>query len=394
MKQKPSSPESISPIKMGLIINPIAGMGGSVGLKGTDGEEILNEARARGAQPQAQERAKQFLTELTGIKSKIIICSLAGIMGGDLSAELGFATEILQPTDLNGVTKLYQTNPLYTKTAARLMKEKDVAILIFLGGDGTARDIASVVGLDVPCLGIPGGVKIHSSVFALNPMMAAKLTLAFLWGEVGLRESEVMDIDEDAFRDNHVVAKLYGYLSTPYAPTLSQPSKMSTPETEDEHNNQELIAQWIAEEMIQWDQQEDWWYLIGPGTTPRAIAQYLHLEKTLLGVDLIHKNQVIAKDLNENQLLEQIKGKKVKLFVTPIGAQGFIFGRGNLQLSPKVLRTIGLENIIIIATKYKMSTLPDGKLRIDSRDPVFDAEFRGFYRVLIDYGQYRIVDVI
>jgi predicted polyphosphate/ATP-dependent NAD kinase len=379
---------------IGFIINPIAGMGGSVGLKGTDGQEILEEARSRGAQPHAQQRAAEFFHSLSAVKGKIKILTIPGVMGGDVAVAHGFDVELIHNHDLPASTELYRTDSSLTIRAAQFMQARSVALIVFLGGDGTARDMVTAIGQSIPSLGIPGGVKIHSSVFAINPDFAAQLVLAFLWGEIGLRESEVMDIDEEAFRENRVVSKLYGYLLTPYAPTYSQPSKMGSPQTEDEHVNQDEIARWLIEEMTGWEKDRDWYYLVGPGTTCRAVNQQLNLPKNLLGVDLIHNKQLIAEDLNETQIMNAISGKHVKLIVTPIGAQGFIFGRGNLQLSPKVLRAIGLENILIIATKYKLSTLPDGKLRIDSRDPEFDAEFRGLYRVLIGYGQYRIVDVV
>jgi predicted polyphosphate/ATP-dependent NAD kinase len=380
-------------ITVGLIVNPIAGMGGSVGLKGTDGRKILEEAIRRGAHPQASQRVRECFQEIQGLKTKLKILTLDGVMGGDLMKEMGFSVEIIIDSRLPNTTSLFETKSDFTRLAAQIMKSRQVALIVFLGGDGTARDLYEAVGMEIPVLGIPGGVKIHSSVFAINPIAAGQLILAFLWGEIGLREGEVLDIDEEAFRDNRVITHLYGYLSVPYTPLFSQPSKMGTPQTEDEQFNQHEIARWIIDEMKQWDRDLDWYYLIGPGTTPRAVTDLLGIEKTLLGVDLMHKGQLIGKDLNEQQILEVISGKKSKLIITPIGAQGFLFGRGNLQLSPAVLRIVGLENILIIATKYKISTLPDNKMRIDSRDAAFDSEFKGYYRVLMDYGQFRIIDV-
>ena len=378
-------------LKIGLIINPIAGMGGSVGLKGTDGTLILDQARSLGAQPHAPDRTREFFHELRAVKKKIQIVTVSGIMGGDIAQEAGFDVDLITDTNLPNPSKLYETTSEHTILAAKLIKNKNVALIVFVGGDGTARNIFEALNTSVPCLGIPGGVKIHSSVFAINPRDAGLLTLAFLWGEVPTREAEVLDIDEEAFRLNRVVSKLYGYLITPYSPTYSQPSKMGSPSTEDELANQEAIAQFIVEEMGKWG--SDQYVLLGPGTTTRAIANQLHLNKTLLGVDLIYNRQIIAHDLNEQQILDQIQGKKTKLIVTPIGAQGFIFGRGNLQLSASVLNTIGLNNIIIIATKYKMSTIPQNILRIDSRDPDFDMKFKGLYRVLVDYAEYRIIEI-
>lgn len=382
------------PIKIGLIINPIAGMGGSVGLKGTDGIDILQKAQELGAIPHAIDRTKEFLHELRGLKQKITIVTVPGIMGENICRTEGFNTELISHKEFATRTELYKTTAVHTKIAAQIMKNLKVAIIVFIGGDGTARNIFEAVQQSIACIGVPGGVKIHSSVFATNPNTAGLLVLAFLWGEIPLREAEVLDIDEDAFRGNRVVSKLYGYLLTPYSPLYSQPSKMGSPDTVDEQTNQQGIARWIVEEIE--NRGPEWYYLLGPGTTIRAITQLLHVEKTLLGVDLLFQNKIIAQDLNEQQILTQLDGKwkNVKLIVTPIGAQGFIFGRGNLQLSDKVLKAIGLDNLIIIATKYKISTLPNEKLRIDSRNIEFDIQARGLYRVLVDYAEYRILEII
>jgi len=389
--------------RIGLIVNPIAGIGGAVGLKGSDGLEILNQARKRGGLIQAPKRTEEFLHELKSIKDDIKFYTLKGVMGGNSTLNKEFNTEFLTiegiPTStkltIEGIstsTKLYETNSLFTIKTAKKMKELNLDLIVFVGGDGTARDIFESVGSKIPCLGIPSGVKINSSVFAINPKAAAELLIEFFEGHSHLRESEVLDIDESAFRDNRVVSKLYGYLSTPYLPTLSQPSKMASPQTLEEKNNQLRIADWIIKQMD--NSGIGHHYLLGPGTTVRAIAEVLNQKKTLLGVDLFFNKKCIAMDLNEQQILERIKDKKIKLIVTPIGAQGFVFGRGNLQLSPKILKKIGLENIIIIATKFKISSLPKGKLRIDSRDSSFDKKFSGLHRILADFGEINIIEVI
>ncbi len=378
--------------RIGLIVNPIAGIGGAVGLKGSDGLEILNQARQRGGLIQAPKRTEEFLQELKSIKDGIKIYTLKGVMGGDSSLKEGFNTEFLTIEGIPTFTKLFETDSSFTLKTAKKMKELNLDLIIFVGGDGTARDILESVGSEISCLGIPSGVKITSSVFAVNPKAAAKLLIEFYNGHSHLRESEVMDIDESAFRDNRVISKLYGYLSTPYLPTLSQPSKMASPQTLEEKNNQMRIADWIIKQMD--NSGKDYYYLLGPGTTVRAISEVLNQIKTLVGVDLFFNKKCIAMDLNERQILEIIKGKKVKLIVTPIGAQGFVFGRGNLQLSPKVLLRIGLDNIIIIATKFKISSLSNGKLRIDSRDSSFDKKFSGLHRILADFGEINIIEVV
>ncbi|MHA1775489.1 MAG: ATP-NAD kinase [Promethearchaeia archaeon] len=376
--------------KIGFILNPIAGLGGKIGMKGSDGEEVIKQALLHHAQIQSPQRAKEFLEHLEPIQEKIHFITVQGIMGEQILKNFPFSYEYLQDSRIQN-TKLFQTTAQHTVWAAQLMKVIPVDLLVFIGGDGTARDICKSVDLEIPCLGIPGGVKIHSSVFAVNPEKAAELVLKYLNNEIPLREAEVLDIDEEEFRHNRVVSRLYGYLKVPYSPTLSQPSKMASPHTEEEFANQASIAEWI---LMEWENTyPDWYYLLGPGTTTRAIAQKIKQPKTLLGVDLYYRQKIVAKDLNEEELIAQTKDRNVKLVVTPIGAQGFVFGRGNLQLSPKVLEQIGLKNVQIIATKFKVSTLPQGKLRIDSRDKEFDKKFRGLHRVLVDFGEYNIIRV-
>ncbi|MHA1340685.1 MAG: ATP-NAD kinase family protein [Promethearchaeota archaeon] len=407
--------------KIGFIINPIAGMGGSVGLKGTDGQQILKKAIKLGAKPQAEERAKLFLEHLIPIKNKIIFIAPPGIMGGDLLNNFGFNVIILDEKLFNHKIELYNTNSNDTKISAKTFLEKNCDIICFVGGDGTARNILEVVDRNIPCLGIPGGVKIHSSVFAINPIMAAQLLMQFLWHEAPLRESEVMDIDEDAFRDNRLSAKLFGYMLTPYSPLYTQPAKMASYISEDEESNKERIAKWIIEKM-----DPNTIYIIGPGTTTKPIADLLNQKKTLLGVDIMINKRIVKFDVNEKEILDFFKKKRqnlqeitkkevkekskeekssqktnissenefrVKIIVTPIGQQGFIFGRGNLQISPKVIRMVGLRNIMIICTKYKLKTLNSEKLRVDTRDPSLDEEMRGFYKVLVDYGEFRILEL-
>ncbi|MCF2142058.1 MAG: ATP-NAD kinase family protein [Candidatus Lokiarchaeota archaeon] len=376
--------------KIGFVLNPIAGLGGKLGLKGSDGEKVIQQAQLHHEQIQSPQRAKEFLKYLKSIKDEIYFLTVEGIMGGNILEQTDFSYELLNDAQLKS-TKLYHTSATHTQIAARHFKDLQVDLLVFIGGDGTARDVCEIIGMDIPCLGIPGGVKIHSSVFAIKPEMAAKLVIKYLHNQIPLREAEVLDIDEEEFRNNRVVSKLYGYLRVPYEPTLSQPSKMASPHTEEEFANQDRIAEWI---IMEWENSySDWYYLLGPGTTVRAISKILGEPKTLLGVDLFYHKKLIASDLNEEELLAQIKDRPVKLIVTPIGAQGFVFGRGNLQLSAKVLEAIGIKNIQIIATKFKISTLPQGKLRIDSRNSEFDKKFQGLHRVLVDFGEYNIIKV-
>jgi predicted polyphosphate/ATP-dependent NAD kinase len=375
-------------IKIGLIVNPIAGMGGAVGLKGTDGKGILEKAIQLGAQPQSGRRCKEFLNNLTVPNESITFLTWKGDMGENQLKQTNFKYELIDLDRDSGD----RTSSEDTIAVAKAFKDNKVSIIVFCGGDGTARDIYKAIGTSVPCIGIPAGVKIHSSVYAINPKAGAALLMNFMAGTADLRENEVMDIDEDAFRDNKVISKLYGYLSTPYVPLYVQTSKVASPSTETEHENQMDVAQFVVDEM-----DGDTFYLLGPGTTVRAISEVLNCEKTLLGVDLCKNKQVIKKDLNEQEILEvfeQHKGSNFKLIITPIGAQGFVFGRGNLQVSAKVLEKLKPDNIIIVCSRFKYSTLPEGKLRIDSRNSETDELFKGYYKVIVGYGTYRIAEMV
>jgi predicted polyphosphate/ATP-dependent NAD kinase len=372
---------------LGLIINPISGMGGSVGLKGTDGNEILKRAIELGAKPNASNRTKELLKELTSIKSKLKFITCPGNMGENLIKEMEFEYEIINHPLYENVKHIFDTNANHTKIAAKIMnKIKDLQLILFVGGDGTARDIFNAINKSKPCLGIPSGVKIYSSVFSINPKSASSIIMQFLWEEAALKESEVLDIDEEEYRKGNLVSKLYGYLLTPFNPDFSQLSKLGTPNSD--LNNQQRIAKRIIEEL-----EEDVYYLVGPGTTTKVIINALNQEKTVLGVDLLLNKQIVASDLNERQILNYIEGKKTKIIVSLIGRQGFVFGRGNLQITPQILKKIGAKNIIIISTKFKLQNIPHQILRLDTRDPELDKQMKGLYKVFVDYDEIRICKV-
>ena len=262
-----------------------------------------------------------------------------------------------------------ETTPEDTQFIAKCIVDVGVDLLVFCGGDGTTRDILKAIDMKVPVLGVPTGVKMHSAIFAISPQAAARVAVGFLWGGLPLREAEVMDVDEKEFRMGHLSAKLYGYLLSPFEPHLIQGNKMASPMTENEVENQAAIAIFVIEEM-----KPNVLYIVGPGTTTRTIADLLDQKKTLLGVDLFMNKKIIGRDVNEKQILEAISGKNAQIIVTPIGGQGFIFGRGNQQISQKVISKVGLDKIVVIATKSKLDRLQS--LKVDTGDPELDQDFR------------------
>ncbi len=328
-KSTSDAENSLQTKSIGLIVNPVAGMGGAVGLKGTDGKAILNKALSLGAKPIAPERAGSFLSELSPAQSGMRLVVGAGNLGEDEAKNCG-----LTLTVFGGRKK--ETRAEDTRQLAKQMASEGVKLLVFCGGDGTARDVLNAVGTTVPVLGVPTGVKMHSAVFAVNPQAAARVALRFLAGELPLREAEVMDVDEEAFREGRLSAELYGYVLTPYEPHLIQANKVASPMTESELRNQAAIAVYVIENM-----KPDVIYIMGPGTTTRTISDLLDAKKTLLGVDLFINKKIVASDVNEKQILEAVKGKAAQIIVTPIGGQGFVFGRGNQQISAEVIRLVG-----------------------------------------------------
>ncbi|KON31759.1 hypothetical protein AC478_02215 [miscellaneous Crenarchaeota group-1 archaeon SG8-32-3] len=369
------------PIKtIGLIVNPVAGMGGAVGLKGTDGRDIINRAMSLGATPIAPVRAEAFLSKLKPVKHAVQLIVGAGSMGENEAKSSEFAYEVL------GVRKK-ETSAKDTVAIAKEMVDAGVALLVFCGGDGTARDIQKTINMNVPVLGVPTGVKMHSAVFAVNPQAAARVVIRFLYETLPLREAEVMDVDEKAFREGSVSAKLYGYVLAPYEPHLIQVNKIASPMTASELRNHAAIGVYVIETM-----KPDVVYVIGPGTTTRTIGDLLDAKKTLLGVDLFYNKKIVANDVNEKQILEATRGKTVQIIVTPIGGQGFIFGRGNQQISPEVIRRVGLDNIIVVATEGKLRSLES--LRVDTGDSNLDAAFRKRkVKVVADYKTEYLMSV-
>jgi len=350
-------------------------------LKGTDGTETIEEALRRGANPIAPDRAVDALKELQSHQNLIEIYTCSGEMGEEEAKAAGFTPIVVISTP-------QRTTAEHTKTAARILAEKHVDLLLFAGGDGTARDILDAVDSKVPVLGIPAGVKMHSSVFATNPSNAARITVGYLSGELSVEKGEVMDVDEKEFKAGRLSAKLYGYVTVPYEPMFIQSVKTATVHTESEDEQQLAIAKYVKEEM-----KEDELYVLGPGTTVKAIADTLGIEKTLLGVDVVRSGHLVAKDVDEQKLLELVQGRPAKIIVTPIGGQAYVFGRGNQQISHKVIERVGKDNIVVVATRSKLQKLPLRRLLVDTGDKDLDQQLRGYIRVITDYHEETVMKV-
>lgn len=367
--------------RIGLIINPIAGVGGKAGLKGSDGEAIQKKALEKGGVLEAGYKTKIALEELLSIKNKIEFITPHGAMGEDVLRELGFRYELI------GDNKKI-TSAVDTEAAAEELKEKNVEVLVFAGGDGTARNIFNAIGLSLPCIGIPAGVKIHSAVYANNPKSAGIAIRMFLDNPQAAQmlDREVMDIDETLFRQNIVEAKLYGYLLVPYLKNLIQNPKASsrygTHDVED-----------IAEEVLNLMGHKDknCCFIFGTGGMTFKILEHIGLKGSLLGVDVVKNRKLVLSDGSEQELYDFVKDEQeVVLIVTAIGGQGHIFGRGNQQLSPRIIRLIKKDDLWIVASADKIFALDGNTLRVDTSDPELDQELAGYRKVITGWHE-RIV---
>jgi len=374
-------------LKIGFIVNPIAGMGGRVGLKGTD--NVLEEAIALGAKPVAPQRAKAFLKKIKekGIAAENKIITCPGIMGEEEAREVGINVEVL-PMRIKERTTAEDTE----RAAVMLASDSyNVDLIVFVGGDGTAKDIHDALKekeSETLVLGIPAGVKMYSGIFAVNPAEAAEVVEAFIKGEADIMDFEIMDVDESAIRNDRIEICLYGYLRGPYLPMRIQGTKQASPETLDEKENQFGIAKFVIESM-----KPNASYILGPGTTVKTLGDLFGVKKTLLGVDL-YLNGKIINDVNEETIIKNVKDwENTWIIVSPIGGQGIIFGRGNQQISPEIIRRVGKERIIVLATKNKIQRLKNGVLRIDTGDPEVDEMLRGYIKVITDYREWRLLPV-
>ncbi|MEH6466821.1 MAG: ATP-NAD kinase family protein [Porticoccus sp.] len=363
--------------RVGLIINPLAGIGGAVALKGSDGEETVAEALLRGAElraPQRAIRALDVVSEGTG-SDALALVTYPGPMGEDVARHCGFNPEVIGAIDPD------VTTPEDTELAAKTMSGMGLDMILFVGGDGTARNICDAIPESQPVLGVPAGVKMHSGVYAITPEAAGELVCRLANGElVDIRQQEVRDIDEEAFRQGKVCARYYGDLLVPEEGRFMQHVKSGGREVE------ELVLLDIAGAVIE-DMDDDCLYIVGPGSTTRGFMEELGLENTLLGVDLVRNRQVLALDVigsDIEQAITEANGK-VKIVITPIGGQGHLLGRGNHQLTPSVIRQVGRDNLVVIATKTKISELNGRPLLVDSNDPALDKALAGYIPIITGY---------
>jgi len=361
------------PLKIGLVMNPIAGIGGPAALKGSDGINIVIKARKAGSESKVAERTRLVLQELDGLQELLEFIVYPGVMG-----QVAF-NDCSLPLRVVGQAPNDETAAYDTRRVVKRLQDESIDILLFAGGDGTARDVCDVINPGQVVLGIPCGVKMHSGVFANSPLSAGKIIRDITLGKLtSVTDAEVRDIDEEAFRHGLVRAKYYGEMTVPEELRYIQQTKSGGVEVE------ELVLQEIAADRVE-AMLPGVQYLIGSGSTTAAIMDSLQIENTLLGVDVIKDGELVAADATEEQLFSLVANYPSKIILTVIGGQGHIFGRGNQQLSPRVIRTVGLHNLEVIATKTKLEALEGKPLLLDTGDPVLDDELAGLIRVTTGY---------
>ncbi len=366
--------------RIGLIVNPYAGLGGRVGLKGTDGEAVIHRALELGAVPQASLRAATALESLHRLAPEAVLLVAPDSMGKAAAEQAGMSHLVI------GSLAGSWTTAADTRRLAGVLCDAGVELLLFAGGDGTARDIESVVGPNQLVLGIPAGVKIHSSVFSVNPQAAGEIAAAVVRGmRIELVDEEVVDLDEDAYRTGRMDVQMFGVLRVPHFAGLVQSRKVPSPSTASASLYE--IATDVIERMG-----EDIWVL-GPGTTTRAIAQRLGVAKTLVGVDVVRSQRLVAADVDEKQLIALATMSAPRVAISPTGGQGFLFGRGNQQISPTVLRLVGRDHIEIVCAPAKLAALGGRPLLVDTGDASVDAMLTGYFAVVTGYRERSIYQV-
>jgi len=392
-------------MRIGIVVNPDAGLGGKLGFKGSDGRAA--EARAAGAEDRAGPRMLQCLTHLQTLtasslnrnQTSLTFVAWQGRMGSTWVPEIQSAQTV--GTEWVGNTP-DSTSAEDTSNLVNALLDAKVDALLYAGGDGTTRDIVKALehrgeaAQATPLIGVPGGVKMHSGCFATTPKAAAEVVLSFALGDLRTAITEVMDLDEVVYQEGVWKVRMYGEAWTPSSPRFMQGAKEQV-ERVSEDDSIEGLANHIGS-LLQ--DEDDLMVVWGSGGTLRRIGEHLNQSLTLLGIDIQH-GESLHTDLNETELIRIIGGhvdndgqqRPLLLLLSPMGGQGFLIGRGNLQLSPSVLRLVGHTNLLGVATPSKLIGLE--AVRIDTGDESLDDEFQAkrFIKILQGFRTTRLIRV-
>lgn len=373
-------PGSRPGVRLGLVVNPVAGLGGPAGLKGSDGTATQELARARGAEPHAGGRAVRALRVLAATLPDVVVLTASGPMGADAVAAVGLRTDVVWTPAASA------TRGADTTAATAAVVAAGAGLVLFVGGDGTARDVVAGNAADALVLGVPAGVKMYSSCFAVSPEAAGATAVRWLTEGVPTREAEVLDIDEEALRTGRTEPRLHALVRVPAWASRTQARKAPTPESE-------AAAVQAAAAGLRAGLEPGVRYLLGPGGTLAELGRQLGLDVSPLGVDVVLDGELLARDASEAELLTHVTAGPARAVVTVIGGQGFVLGRGNQQLSPRVLRALASDPLLVVATQQKLLDLAGRPLLVDTGDPELDAGFAGHVRVVTGPGSVAVYPI-
>lgn len=363
-------------LRLGVLVNPLAGQGGPTGHKGSDD---LSPAGLNTATSRSHRRMTDMLEHLRPLAGRVRFLTAAGLMGQCALSEAGLSAEVVY-------TPGTPTSAADTVAAVGCLMVAGMDLLVFAGGDGTARNICEAAPA-CPVLGVPAGVKMHSGVFAVNPQSAAELLARLVEGRgVAVETVEVRDLDEDALRAGQVRPRFHGELKTPFDTRLVQQMKCASPDSD------ALIQTEIAAGVVD-DMEDGTLYLFCPGTTTAAVMQQMGYHHTLLGIDAVMDGQLVGSDLDSQGVAALCEGRPVRVLLTATGGQGMLLGRGNQQLTPALLRRIGRSGLMVLATPHKLMTLEGRPLRLDTGDEALDREWQGVIEVVTGYRSRQLYRV-
>lgn len=357
--------------RLGLVVNPVAGLGGPAGLKGSDGIDAQATAVARGSVPRAETRAVAALEVVARGVPDASVLTVGGAMGEASTRAAGLVPVVVAP----GATG--PSSAADTTRAVELLRAAGAGLVLFVGGDGTARDVVDAEGCGL-VLGVPAGVKMYSACFAVSPAAAGTVAASWLAGaSLATEEREVLDVTEDQVRQGRVDPRLHGLLEVPAVRWRTQSRKTPSP-----GGGGSTAAAAGAVGLLEPGVR----YLLGPGSTLTEVARRLGVPKTPLGVDVVEDGQLVVADAGERDLLDAIAGHRARAVVTVIGGQGFLLGRGNQQLSAEVLTRLGPDPLLVVADQDKLAALSGAPLLVDTGDPAVDAALSGHVRIVTGPG--------
>jgi predicted polyphosphate/ATP-dependent NAD kinase len=361
--------------RVGFLVNPIAGLGGRPGLKGSDDATAI-QALAGSIDAEeipAYNRALDFLTDLI-LKSGVAVAAPGPMGEGVLKKAMSCGGPIFEVAREPGGSKRFgeTTREDTIRMAKRLLREQ-IDLLVFVGGDGTAVDVATAVEGQVPILGVPAGVKMFSGVFAETPATARRIVQELRPG-FRTEPADVIDLDESSYKAGAWHVRSHATAKVPIGEGV-QVSKGGDIPTEGA--SQADLVEWFKGAF-----DPATTYVLGAGTTIAAIKQHLG-GGSPLGVDVFRGDAFVATDASEEQILAALDdGGPARILVSPTGRQGAVLGRGTAQVSPAVLERVGVQNVVILATPAKL--LGIDHLFVDTGDPGIDAKFGEYVKVRTD----------